>query len=139
VITNYDPRALTDAARAELNAKARNNPANFVLIDIRSEHPGGDWPLFGALKLRSFNSILDFVAGGGVGAQEYDVARDPRTGEGDDNPARALGIGSLDTATARDNHDAPGVVRHHVDQPIDQHAVAHMIDEELKFDAFTQP
>ena len=42
VITNYDPRAMTDAERAELNARASNNPANFVLVDIRPEHPGGD-------------------------------------------------------------------------------------------------
>lgn len=92
VITNYDPRSLTDAERAELNARAGTNPANFVLIDIRAGHPGGDWPLSGALKLRSFNRILDFVAAGGVGVQEYDVAKDPRTGAVEENPARALAI-----------------------------------------------
>jgi hypothetical protein len=97
-ITNYDPRTLTDAERAELNAKASNNPANFVLIDIRPGHPGGDWPLFGALKLRSFNLILDFVAGGGGGIQEYDVAKDPRTGAADANPPRALAIEITDSA-----------------------------------------
>jgi hypothetical protein len=102
VITNYDPRTLTDAERAELNARAGNNPANFVLIDIRAEHPGGDWPLFGALKLRSFNRILDFVAAGGSGAQEYDVARDPRTGVVDDNPARALAIEITESAPSGD-------------------------------------
>jgi hypothetical protein len=57
VITNYDPRTMTDAERAELDAKAASNPRSFVLIDIRADHPGGDWPLFGALKLRSFYSI----------------------------------------------------------------------------------
>lgn len=98
VITNYDPRALTDAARAELNARASSNPANFVLIDIRSEHPGGDWPLFGALKLRSFNRTLDFVAEAGAGAQEYDVAKDPRTGEVEDNPSRTLAIEITESA-----------------------------------------
>jgi hypothetical protein len=98
VITNYDPRALTDAARAELNARASSNPANFVLIDIRSEHPGGDWPLFGALKLRSFSRILDFVAEGGAGAQEYAVAKDPRTGEVEDNPSRTLAIEITESA-----------------------------------------
>jgi len=98
VITNYDPHALTDAERAELNARAGNNPANFVLIDIRPEHPGGDWPLVGALKLRSFNRMLDFVADGGSGTQEYDVAKDPRTGEGAENPPRALAIEITDSA-----------------------------------------
>jgi hypothetical protein len=102
VITNYDPRAMSDTARAELNAKAANNPANFVLVDIRSEHPGGEWPLFGALKLRSFNRILDFVAEDGSGAQEYDVAKDPRTGEVDVNPARALAIEITESAPPAD-------------------------------------
>jgi hypothetical protein len=100
VITNYDPRAMTDAARAELNALASNNPASFVLLDIRSEHPGGDWPLFGAVKLRSFNRILDFVAEGGSGVREYDVAQDPRSGPMDENPSRALAIEITDSAPA---------------------------------------
>lgn len=98
VITNYDPRTLSDAARAELNAKASANPSNFVLIDIRPEHPGGEWPLFGALKLRSFNVMLDFVAG--EGAQEFDVAKDPRTAEVGHNPARALAIEITDGTPA---------------------------------------
>jgi len=92
---------MSDTARAELNAKAANNPANFVLVDIRSEHPGGEWPLFGALKLRSFNRILDFVAEDGSGVQEYDVAKDPRTGEVDFNPARALAIEITEGARRR--------------------------------------
>ena len=63
-ITNYDPRTLSDEERAALNAKAAQNPANFVLVDIRPDRPGGNWPLFGALKLRSFNQMLDFVGRG---------------------------------------------------------------------------
>jgi hypothetical protein len=98
VITNYDPHTMTDAERAELNTRASNNPANFVLIDIRPEHPGGDWPLFGALKLRSFNLMLDFVADGGSGPPEYDVAKDPRTGAVAENPARALAIEITESA-----------------------------------------
>lgn len=100
VITNYDPNALTDAERAALNARASNNPANFVLIDIRPEHPGGDWPLFGALKLRSFHLMLDFVADGGTATQEYDVAKDARTGEVTENPPRALAIEVTESASA---------------------------------------
>jgi hypothetical protein len=89
---------MTDAARAELNALATNNPASFVLIDIRSEHPGGDWPLFGALKLRSFNRILEFVAEGGSGVTEFDVAKDSRTGPVESNPSRTLAIEITDSA-----------------------------------------
>jgi len=91
VITNYDPRALSDAEREALNARAANNPGNFVLIDVRPGHPGGDWPLFGALKLRSFNNVLDFVAESDVVVREYDVAKDPRTGDLP-NPVRTLAI-----------------------------------------------
>jgi hypothetical protein len=102
VITNYDPRTLSDAERAALNARAASNPANFVLIDIRPEHPGGDWPLFGALKLRSFNRMLDFVAESAGKLREYDVAKDPRTGEVGVNPAQTLAIVISESAPPED-------------------------------------
>lgn len=92
VITNYDPRSLSDAERRALNARAGANPGNFVLIDIHPDHPGGDFPLFGALKLRSLNNILSFVAADHGAGVEYDVTRDPRTGDNGPNPRRALGI-----------------------------------------------
>src|SRR5262249_12901945 len=79
VITNYDPRTLSDAERAALNARAANNPGNFVPIDVRPGHPGGDWPLFGALKLRSLNNLLEFVAETDVEVREFDVTKDPRS------------------------------------------------------------
>jgi hypothetical protein len=91
-ITNYDPRALSDLEREMLNAKAASNPRNFVLIDIRPGHPGGDWPLFGALKLRSFNLMLEFVAEGAGEVREYDVAKDLRTGDVGVNPPQTLSI-----------------------------------------------
>ena len=91
-ITNYDPRALTDAERSALNAKAANNPRSFVLIDIRPGHPGGDWPLFGAFKLRSFNRILEFVAEDGGSTREFDVEKDSRTGDAGPNPPQTLAI-----------------------------------------------
>jgi hypothetical protein len=92
VITNYDPRTLSDAERQALNTRAGANPGNFVLVDIRPDHPGGDFPLFGALKLRSLNMILSFVAADHGGSQEFDVAKDPRTGDSGPNARRALGI-----------------------------------------------
>jgi hypothetical protein len=91
-ITNYDPRTLSNAERQALNTRAGANPGNFVLIDIRPGHPGGDFPLFGALKLRSLNRILSFVAADHGASREYDVAKDPRTGDSGPNPRRALGI-----------------------------------------------
>jgi hypothetical protein len=91
-ITNYDPRTISDAERQALNTRAGENPGNFVLIDIHPGHPGGDLPLFGALKLRSLNRILSFVAADHGASGEYDVTKDPRTGDGGPNPRRALGI-----------------------------------------------
>jgi hypothetical protein len=105
VITNYDPRTLSDAERQALNTRAGANPGNFVLVDIRPSHPGGDLPLFGALKLRSFNTILSFVAADHGGHSEYDVTKDPRTGDSGPNPRRALGIEVTDQAP-------PGVLPH---------------------------
>jgi hypothetical protein len=92
VITNYDPRTLSDAERQALNTQAGANPGNFVLIDIHPGHPGGDLPLFGALKLRSLNGILSFVAADHGASQEYDVSKDPRTGDSGPNPRRSLAI-----------------------------------------------
>ena len=97
-ITNYDPRTLSDAERQALNTRAGENPGNFVLIDIRPSHPGGDFPLFGALKLRSLNMILGFVAADHGGSREFDVTKDSRTGDSGPNPRRALGIEVADHA-----------------------------------------
>ena len=97
-ITNYDPRTLSDTERAALNAKAAQNPGNFVLVDIRPDHPGGDWPLFGALKLRSFNQILDFAGEG----REYDVKKDQRTGDAGVNSPATLMIDIAENAPPDD-------------------------------------
>jgi hypothetical protein len=105
VIINYDPRTLSDAERRALNTRAGANPGNFVLVDIRPSHPGGVLPLFGALKLRSFNTILSFVAADHGGRREYDVTKDPRTGGSGPNPRRALGIEVT-------NQAPPGVLPH---------------------------
>ena len=85
-------RTLSDAERQALNTRAGANPGNFFLVDIRPSHPGGDLPLFGALKLRSLNMILSFVAADHGGSREYDVTKEPRTG--DSGPTRAGPSGS---------------------------------------------
>ena len=99
-ITNYDPRTLGNAERRALNAQAAANERNVVLVDIRPEHPGGEFPLSGAIRLRSFNLILVFLASGIHETPEIDVARDPRTGAGGPNPRRTLGIEVTDSAPA---------------------------------------
>lgn len=97
VITNYDPRMLNDAERQRLNALASANPSNFILVDIRPDHPGGDFPLFGAMKLRSLNMMLTFIAAGISKSPEFQVAKDPRTGDVGLNPARVLAVEESDS------------------------------------------
>ena len=96
-VTNYDLRTLSDEERQTLNSLAAANPNNFVFVDVRPGHPGGDFPLFGAIKLRSLNVILRFVAAGIDRIPEYDVKKDPRTGEVDGNPRGALTIEVMET------------------------------------------
>jgi len=101
-ITNYDPRTLDEAAIWSLNGRAAANPGNFVLVDVRPGHPGGDLPLFGAFKLRSLNAILGFVAEGIDTAPEFDVPADAKTGPAGANPPRALAVSVLDAAPVND-------------------------------------
>jgi len=101
-ITNYDPRALDEAAIRALNGRAAANPGNFVLVDVRPDRPGGDLPLSGAFKLRSLNAILGFVAEGIDTAPEFDVPPDAKTGPSGANPARALAVSVLDATPDSD-------------------------------------
>ncbi len=91
-VTNYDPRTLGDAERRALNQRAAKNPRNFVFVDIRPDQPGGTFPLSGAIKLRSLNMMLEFIAEGIALWPEFDVPKDPRTGDPGRNPARLLAI-----------------------------------------------
>ncbi len=102
-ITNYDPRTLSGAERASLNALASNNPSNFILLDIRPGHPGGDFPVFGAVKLRSMNAIINFLAAGIRKVQEYDVKAGPHTGAVAQDPPRTLAV----QVTERQPTDTP--------------------------------
>ena len=92
VITNYDPLKLTDSERHALNEIANRRPKNFILIDIRPDHPGGDYPIFGGIKLRSLYGIMDFLADGIDEAPEFDVEPDSRTGLTPNNPKNTLTI-----------------------------------------------
>ncbi|SEO52675.1 Histidine kinase-, DNA gyrase B-, and HSP90-like ATPase [Nitrosospira multiformis] len=44
-----------------------------VRFDIRSTHFGGDWPISGTFRLRSFHSILNFIGRSADSEPEYDV------------------------------------------------------------------
>lgn len=95
LISNYDPLTLSDAERRRLNEIAAVRPDNLVLIDIRPEYPGGEFPIFAALKLRSLFAMLDFVAKGIELFREFPVEPDRRTGEAAAlvrNPVRTLAV-----------------------------------------------
>lgn len=91
-ITNYDPKTLSDSEREALNDFAAANPNNFIFVDIRPDHPGGEFPLFGRIKLRSMGEIAKFVASGIDKYPEFDVSPDPRSGKVDPNPGNTLKI-----------------------------------------------
>jgi hypothetical protein len=96
LVSNYDPRTLTDAERLRLNELAEANPADFVMIDVRAGYPGGDFPMFGAFKLRSLIAVLGFIGEGVTSNPEFDVAKDPRTRGEATSPTRALAINVTD-------------------------------------------
>lgn len=96
-ITNYDLSTLGNQERRALNDLADRNPSNFILLDIRRGHPGGNWPMFGGIKLRSFGGILEFIARGISKSPEYDVVQDPRTMGLAENPRSTLEIQVTDS------------------------------------------
>jgi hypothetical protein len=47
VVTNFDPTAMTDQQRFELDEKIKKNPSGFVYLDIQPDGPGGSFPIQG--------------------------------------------------------------------------------------------
>lgn len=88
LITNYDPSLLSSKDREELHQIVDNSDLNDIVFDIRSGHYGGEWPMRGIFRLRSFHAILGFL-GRALGSERgYHVNKDPRTPPilGDENP-----------------------------------------------------
>ena len=92
VVMNVDPMSLDNQARYELNERIKRNPGGFVFLDVRPDGPGGNFPIRGAIKLRSMLQMLAFVASGARAVPEFDVAPDPRTGAVNENPRSTLHI-----------------------------------------------
>jgi hypothetical protein len=79
LMTNYDPNTLSTDERMRLSKEAGNWMGSDIAFDIRSDFPGGMWPVRGVFRLRSFHAILNFL-GRSIGDEpEYDVGKDPRT------------------------------------------------------------
>ena len=106
LVSNYDQRILTDKEHDTLNQIANRQPDNYVTVDIREGYPGGEIPLFGTIKLRSFFHMLQAVSNGVGHAQldlQIDIAPDPRTrGKIEYNPRQTLTINVSDTAPSND-------------------------------------
>lgn len=92
LITNYDPGSLHIEEQTALQQEAGTLPQNSILVDIQPGYPGGDYPLRGAIELRSFNNMLYFVGQGIAAEPEFDVEKDPRTGPIGINPSKTLYI-----------------------------------------------
>jgi len=90
VITNYDPGTLSPEEQAKLVDEMEEGHLNDVAFDIRPGHVGGEYPLKGYFRLRSFNAILNFL-GRSLGEDpEYHVDPDPRTPAVAENPLHAM-------------------------------------------------
>lgn len=100
LITNYDPDILCCEESAELYDMTSPWIGNDVAFDIRSGYAGGEWPVNGAFRLRSFHSILNFL-GHALGEEpEYHVEKDPRTLplSREKNPNRTMDLIVSDTS-----------------------------------------
>jgi hypothetical protein len=90
LITNYDPDTLSPDERARLIDEAEEGHLNDVAFDIRPGHVGGEYPLKGDFRLRSFNTILNFLGRSLEEDPEYHVDKDPRTPTVEENPVHTM-------------------------------------------------
>jgi hypothetical protein len=90
LITNYDPTTLSPDERARLVDEVEEGKLNDVTFDIRPGHVGGEYPLRGDFRLRSFNTILNFLGRSLEEDPEYHVEKDPRTPAVHENPVHTM-------------------------------------------------
>ena len=92
LITNYDPNLLSREERARLQSENEQGLPHDVTFDIRPGHYGGDWPLKGDFRLRSFNAMLNFLGLSLAEEPEYHVDKDLRTPEVMENPVKTMDL-----------------------------------------------
>jgi hypothetical protein len=97
IITNYNPTILANEERIRLQEEAEAGPFNEIMVDIRPGHPGGEYPVHGTLRLRSFHNVLTFIGHDIEEEPEYDVPPDPRTPQISENPIHTLDILETDS------------------------------------------
>ena len=92
VLTNYDPSALSNEDRIHLHEEADHGAENDVMVDIRPEYPGGEWPIHGFFRLRSFQKVLSFIGESISTNPEYEVVKHPQTPNVSQNPVNAMAV-----------------------------------------------
>lgn len=103
LITNYDPDTLCCEERTDVYDLTNPWIENDVAFDIRPGYVGGEWPIKGAFRLRSFHTILNFLSHSLGEEPEYHVDKDPRTPPiaRDENPVTTLALRVSDTPIAK--------------------------------------
>lgn len=92
LLTNYDPASLSNEERLRLHEEADQGADNDVSVDIRPGFPGGEWPIHGVFRLRSFHNVLNFLGLSISDDPEYAVARHPQTPVVRENPDRTMSL-----------------------------------------------
>lgn len=92
LLTNYDPTMLSNEERIRLNAEADKGAVNDVSVDIRPGYPGGEWPIHGVFRLRSFHNVLNFIGQSISDDPEYTVAKHPQTPNVSENPVNTMAL-----------------------------------------------
>ncbi len=92
LLTNYDPATLSNEERIRLHEAADQGAANDVSVDIRPGYQGGEWPIHGVFRLRSFHNVLNFIGQSISDDPEYSVAKHPKTPVVTENPLHTLSL-----------------------------------------------
>jgi len=108
-LTPCDAQTSCDAReRQQLAQEAEKSPRNAILVDIRPDRPGGEYPMHGMFIFRSFHSILQFLANSISADPEYHVEKDPRTERITRNPPWTVAVEESESRPA----DATFAVRY---------------------------
>jgi hypothetical protein len=92
VLTNYDPQTLSNEDRIKLNEEADKGATNDIMVDIRKAYLGGEVPIHGFFRLRSFYNVLNFIGRDIDDEPEFSVDKLPATPSVSENPIHSLGI-----------------------------------------------
>ncbi len=92
LLTNYDPSTLSNEERIRLHEEADKGATNDVSVDIRPGYPGGEWPIHGVFRLRSFHNVLNFIGQSISDDPEYTVPKHPQTPTVSENPVNTMAL-----------------------------------------------